>query len=357
MADIFIGTAGFSYKDWEGTVYPQDLKKRKIHPLEYLAQFFDCCEINTSFYGHIKPETGKQWAEKVAAVNPRFQFTAKLNQAFTHSPLAVIQSTSAETLRPLPEDETLAKAGLDSLADSGRLGALLIQFPISFKNTAENRAYLGQLLKKFAQYPQVLEVRHATWNEPEVFAQLAEQGVGFANIDQPILGKAIRPSSHVTSHVGYVRLHGRNYKEWFESESRNERYNYLYTHQELEGWAERIKTVSQSAEKTFVITNNHPDGKAAVSALEIEHLLTGQKVKSPETLVQKYPQLKSLVEVTPGARTLDFESGRRAFEIGFVGSLPAASLKSQQGGSSLTSDGENFEEEGGHGRPNLSRDE
>ncbi|HUJ93650.1 MAG TPA: DUF72 domain-containing protein [Terriglobales bacterium] len=306
MADIFIGTAGFSYKDWEGIVYPADLRKRKIHPLEYLAQFFDCCEINTSFYGHIKPEVGKHWAEMVAAVNSRFLFTAKLNQAFTHSPLAVVEATSAETLRPLPEDETLAKAGLNSLANSGRLGALLIQFPISFKNTSENRAYLEKLFKKFAEYPLVLEVRHATWNDPIIFEQLAEQGIGFANIDQPILGNALCPSSYVTSHVGYVRLHGRNYKQWFESEHRNDRYNYLYTHEELKGWTERVKQVSKDAKKTFVITNNHPDGKAAVSALEIAYLLTGKKVKSPATLVEKYPSLK------PFAETLDLEIVRRS---------------------------------------------
>jgi uncharacterized protein YecE (DUF72 family) len=297
LANIFIGTAGFSYKDWEGIVYPKDLKKRKIHPLEYLAQFFDCCEINTSFYGHIKPQIGMQWAAMVSAVNSRFLFTAKLNKAFTHSPLAVVQSTSAETLRPLPEDETLARAGLDSLADAGRLGALLIQFPISFKNTSENRVYLDQLLKRFAEYPLVLEVRHATWNEPEIFAQLAEQSVGFANIDQPILGKALRPSSHVISHIGYVRLHGRNYKDWFESEHRNDRYNYLYTRKELEGWTERVKTISQSADKTFVITNNHPDGKAAVNALEIKHLLAGAKVSGPEPLVAHYPEAREFVNV------------------------------------------------------------
>jgi len=294
--NIFIGTAGFSYKDWEGVVYPKDLKKQKVHPLEYLAQFFDCCEINTSFYGHIRPEIGTRWAAMASAANPRFLFTAKLNQAFTHSPLAVIQPTSAETLRPLPEDETLAKAGLDSIANAGRLGALLIQFPISFKNTPENQAYLGELLKQFAVYPRVIEVRHATWNHPQIFTQLAEQGVGFANIDQPLLGKAIRPTDYVTSHVGYVRLHGRNYKNWFDSEHRNDRYDYLYTRKELTGWVERIKTVSASAARTFVITNNHPDGKAAVSALEIAHLLSGKKVKVPESLIAKYPRLAPFTE-------------------------------------------------------------
>lgn len=141
-----------------------------------------------------------------------------------------------------------------------------------------------------------VEVRHATWNDPAIFTQLAEQGVGFANIDQPTLGKAIRPTDYVTSHVGYVRLHGRNYKNWFDSENRNDRSDYLYTRKGLEGCSELVKTVSQSAEKTFVIANNHPDGKAAVSALEIEHLLTGETVKAPETLVAKYPQIKALVE-------------------------------------------------------------
>lgn len=291
--NIFVGTAGFSYKDWEGIVYPKNLKKRKVHPLEYLAQFFDCCEINTSFYGHIRPETGRQWVAMVSAVNPQFLFTAKLNQAFTHSPLASIQSTSAQTLRPMAEDETLAKAGLDSLAD--RLGALLIQFPISFKNTPENHTYLDRVLERFREYPLVLEVRHATWNNPEIFAELAERGFGFANIDQPLLGKAIRPSDHVTSHVGYVRLHGRNYRDWFDSNNRNDRYNYLYTRKELEGWSERVKTISQTAAKTFVIANNHPDGKAAVSALELKHLLSGSKVNGPEALVAHYPQVREFV--------------------------------------------------------------
>lgn len=185
-------------------------------------------------------------------------------------------------------------------------GAVLIQFPISFKNIPENRVYLEWLLKTFAGYPRVLEVRHATWNSPQLFTQLAEQGVGFANIDQPILGKAIRPTDYVTSHVGYVRLHGRNYKNWFDSEHRNDRYDYLYTREELEGWVERIKTVSASAAKTFVITNNHPDGKAAVSALEIEHLLSGKKVKAPESLIAKYPRLEEFGESEASTKRLQF---------------------------------------------------
>jgi uncharacterized protein YecE (DUF72 family) len=296
---ILVGTAGFSYKDWEGVVYPKDLKKRKVHPLEYLAQYFDCCEINTSFYGHIRPEIGSRWCAMVAAVNPQFRFTAKLNQAFTHAPNAAMQSTSAATLRPTPEDERLARAGLDSLAGPGLLGALLVQFPISFKNTLENDRYLTQLLERFSGYPLVVEVRHMTWNNPAVLSQLAEQHIGFVNIDQPLLGKAMRPTDFATASNGYIRLHGRNYKDWCDAEGRSDRYNYLYKTNELEGWVEKIKTVSDKAKETFVITNNHPAGRAAVNALELINLLTHQKLKVPEALALKYPELQKIAEQAP----------------------------------------------------------
>lgn len=292
---ILVGTAGFSYKDWEGIVYPLGLKKRE-HPLRYLAQYFDCCEINTSFYGHIQPKTAKQWCEAVAEVNPNFEFTAKLFRSFTHAPGAVLQSTSAATLNPLAEDESKAREGLDSLAARGKLGALLIQFPISFKNTDENREYLQKLIERFREYPLVVEIRHATWDEPKILESFAEQNVGFCNIDQPWLGRAVRATEHATAPVAYVRLHGRNYKEWFQSDNRDDRYNYLYTPQQLQPWKEKIERLGEKAEKTFAVTNNHYKGKAAVNALELKQMLTGKKVRSPETLIEHYPELREFVQ-------------------------------------------------------------
>lgn len=292
---ILIGTAGFSYKDWEGIVYPPGLKKRQ-HPLQYLAQYFDTCEINTSFYGHIQPKTGKQWCESVAEVNPRFEFTAKLFRSFTHAPGAVLQSTSAATLNPFQEDEAKAKEGLDSLASRGKLGALLMQFPISFKNIDENRDYLQTLIERFREYPLVVEVRHATWDNPEILANFAAQNVAFCNIDQPLLGRAIRATAHATAPLAYVRLHGRNYKEWFQSDNRDDRYNYLYTPKQLEPWKEKIERLGEKTEKTFAVTNNHYKGKAAVNALELKQMLTGKKVKAPPTLVEHYPELGEVAD-------------------------------------------------------------
>lgn len=292
---ILVGTAGFSYKDWEGIVYPSGLK-RKQHPVKFLAQYFDCCEINTSFYGHIRPDTGKEWCDRVAEVNSGFQFTAKLFRSFTHAPGAALQSTSAATLNPLNEDETNAKLGLESIAAENRLGALLIQFPISFKNTDENRDYLQKLIKKFREYPLVVEVRHATWDNDEVLAHFAAEKLAFCNIDQPQLGRAIAATDYSTSPIAYVRLHGRNYKDWFQSDNRNDRYNYLYTPQQLEPWKQKIERLGAKAEKTFAITNNHYKGKAAVNALELKGMLNGKKVKAPGILVEHYPELKDFAE-------------------------------------------------------------
>src|SRR5579859_957768 len=292
---ILVGTAGFSYKDWEGVVYPAGLKKTQ-HPLQCLAQYFDTCEINTSFYGHIQPKTGAQWCESVAEVNPNFEFTAKLFRGFTHAPGAVLRSTSAATLNPLDEDETKAKAGLDSLAQRGKLGALLMQFPISFKNTEENRAYLEKLIQRFREYPLVVEVRHATWDDPIILANLAAQNVAFCNIDQPLLGRALRATAHATAPLAYVRLHGRNYKEWFQSDNRDDRYNYLYTPKQLEPWKEKIAHLGEKAEKTFAVTNNHYKGQAAVNALELKQMLSGKKVKTPPTLIEHYPELREIAE-------------------------------------------------------------
>ena len=292
---IYVGTAGWSYKDWEGIVYPAQIKKSQ-HPVEYLARYMDVIEINTSFYGHIKPEWGKLWCRKAKAVNPEFVFTAKLNRAFTHSPIAVVESTSAETIRADPEDERLAKEGLASIAVEDMLGAVLAQFPVSFKNTNANRDYLDGVIEKFKQFPLVVEVRHNSWTNEGTLRYFAERGVAFCNIDQPLLGKALGPTEHVTAPVAYVRLHGRNYDQWFDSDSRNDRYNYLYTAPELEGWKTRIDAIAGKAQKTFVITNNHFEGRAAVNALQLKHMLTGEAVAVPDTLLQRYWELDQIAK-------------------------------------------------------------
>ncbi len=304
---IRVGTAGWSYKDWDGIFYPSGMNHRKIHPLEYVARFFDTTEINTSFYGPLKAELAKLWCRKVAAVNPEFLFTAKLYRAFTHSPIAVMEPTSAATIRPTDEDEARTREGLDVLAEEGRLGALLIQFPVSFKNTSLNREYLDRLLRQFIEYPRVVEVRDSSWNNPETLADFARNHVSFCNIDQPVLGKSLAPTAHVTAPIAYVRLHGRNYAEWFDSDNRNDRYNYFYSERELAGWKERIESVAGRAETTYVITNNHFESKAGANAIELKSMLAGRKIAAPPTLIEKYPELRKFANPSEDGETASGE--------------------------------------------------
>jgi len=283
--EIRVGVAGWSYADWKGYVYPE--KKVKVfHEAEYLAQFFDTIEINTSFYGPIRPEHAKLWLEKVKA-NERFVFTAKLLQRFTHD------------LTATAVDEKEVRTGFDVLREAGKLGAVLLQFPFSFHRTEENETYLGKLLRRFSDYPLVLEVRHATWNVPEVFELLRDRGVGFCNIDQPLIGRSLKASAETTAPVGYVRLHGRRYDTWFTDDAdvpQHERYNYLYSADELEPWANRVKQVAEDASDVYVVTNNHYQGKAAVNALELIAMLKAAKVKVPELLRARYPELERIAD-------------------------------------------------------------
>jgi uncharacterized protein YecE (DUF72 family) len=217
-----------------------------------------------------------------------------------------MEPTSAATIRPTDEDETRTREGLDAIAQEGMLGALLIQFPVSFKNTSLNREYLDRLLRQFIEYPCVVEVRDSSWNNAETLAAFTQKNVGFCNIDQPVLGDSLAPTEHVTGAVGYVRLHGRNYEQWFDSDNRNDRYNYLYNERELAGWKARIESVAQRAQTTFVITNNHFESKAGVNALELKAMIRGRRVPAPPALIQKYPALRKFADP---AEDCDQDSG------------------------------------------------
>jgi uncharacterized protein YecE (DUF72 family) len=190
------------------------------------------------------------------------------------------------------DDEITFREGIDPLAEAGKLGALLLQFPWSFKNTDEERAYMLKLINCFKDYPLIIEVRHASWNNPAIYEELEAREVGICNIDQPIFKKSIRPSALTTSPLSYVRLHGRNYQNWFREEAlRDERYNYLYSPDELEPWIVRVREVAKHSKETYVITNNHFLGKAVVNALEIKSTLEERRVPAPLPLFEKYPRL------------------------------------------------------------------
>ncbi len=284
LRDIRIGPAGWSYADWRGRVYPEGAGS-KFDTLALVAKYFDTAEINSSFYRPPLPATARAWLQRIAH-NPNFVFTAKLFRSFTH-----------ERGKATKEDEEAFRAGLDPLMEAGKLGAVLIQFPWSFKNDREERAYLDQLVERFKDYPLVVELRHESWNNPRILQTLEDLGVGLCDIDQPLFANSIKPAAEVTSPIGYIRLHGRNYQNWFREEAGVvERYDYLYSRDELEPWVERIKQVAEKAKQTFVVANNHARGQSLVNAFEAMALIDEQRVPGPAKLIEKYPRLAESVE-------------------------------------------------------------
>ncbi len=307
---IRFGPAGWEYPDWAGIVYPRP-EPRGFDRLRFLSRFFGTVEVNATFYRPFGADVAARWCERVGDA-PEFRFGAKVWRRFTHERDEAYGA----------EEVAQARAALDRLQREGRLGAALLQFPWSFKRDVASEEWLRGLFRAFDGLPLVLEVRHVSWETPEVLQELAEAGVGIVNVDQPLFHDSIRPSARVTSAVAYVRVHGRNYKDWFrKTAGRDARYDYLYTEGELEPWARRIRalaaarspaaaepagprrTAPAAAEAddgdpidgppdVYVVTNNHFRGQAAANAKMLESMVEHREVEAPAELVERYEVLR-----------------------------------------------------------------
>jgi uncharacterized protein YecE (DUF72 family) len=300
---IRIGPAGWSYPDWEGRVYPRK-KPKGFHPLRYLARYFDCLEINSSFYGLPSARNAEHWAELVHD-RPRFRFTAKLHQSFTHEPLADDARERDTAVRAFHE-------GLQPLADARKLAALLVQFPQSFRRDARAEERLRWIAETFGGFPLVLELRQRSWFEPAALAFVRGLGYTLAALDLP--SAADRPSERdlavpddavpsdavgegsPRAPLAYLRLHGRNARAWFDSRAgRDQKYDYLYEPDEVRELARTTKRLAAGADETFVITNNHFSGKAVANALELLAQLADGPVLGPAELLDAFPRLATSV--------------------------------------------------------------
>ncbi len=275
---IRYGPAGWEYKDWAGTVYPEP-EPPGFDRLAWLAGWFDTVEVNSSFYRPYPASIADRWCDRVGDAS-RFRFGAKVWRRFTHER----EAFGAEEVKE-------GRALLDRLHARGRLGAALLQFPWSFRRDATSEAWLRDLFRAFAGLPLVVEVRHASWDAPEVLAELAERSVGIVNVDQPMFHDSVAPGARVTAPLAYVRVHGRNFKQWFRKNAgRDARYDYLYTARELEPWARRIRSMADSswAPDIYVVTNNHFRGQAVANAKMLEALTEGRRVKAPPPSLERF---------------------------------------------------------------------
>lgn len=256
------GTAGWSYADWNGTVYPQK-KPKDFNHLEFLARDFDFVEVNTTFYRLPSEQLVRGWVNKTEHI-PHFQFWIKIHQHLTH-----------KRQMDRTEIDHFFQA-IQPLVQQQKLSGLLAQFPYSFKSSADNLDYILKLRELFAGYPLAVEFRHRSWNRNDTLRFFRDQELVWVNIDQPVISQSLPMTTYVTHNdFVYVRLHGRNYENWFADKGRDARYDYDYSMEEIKSIADKLKKLKKMAQKVFVSGNNHYKG-SAVKNLKVLKKLMGQ---------------------------------------------------------------------------------
>ena len=314
MPQLRIGTSGWSYPSgegtWNGVFYPATRSRRRgtatFDELRFYATHFDTVEVNSTFYGQPRPEVTRSWAERTPA---GFEFSMKLYQKFTHPGMF---KDAARKTAPGVEGHFLDllatvtssdiddyKRGVEPLATAGKLGAVLAQFPASFKASDASRDYLMQLLQAFHDYPLAVELRHRSWSDTmgDTLALLGAFGAALVQIDEPKFRVSIRQNflPNVTSFY-YMRLHGRNAAQWWRHAKSEDRYNYLYSGAELQEFAEIAGAAKALVKKSYLYTNNHFSSKSVVNAVMLKAQL-GQPIEGeyPPELMERYPELRELV--------------------------------------------------------------
>ena len=252
MTQLYLGTGGFSNEDWVGMFYPPNLKKTQW--LEHYSHAFNAVEINSTFYGVPAQKTMSGMLERSKG---RVLFCAKLHQSFTHDFTA--DAAAAERF----------KFTVAPLVEAGRLGALLAQFPFSFKNTTDSRAYLATLASWFQSVPLAVEFRHASWDRDAAYQFLADLGLGAVSVDLPVLEGLPKSVLRVGDYV-YLRLHGRNALNWFDGKTTADKHDYLYTPAELEPWVAALHAAKVA--RAFVFFENTTRGQGLQNAREFQAL-------------------------------------------------------------------------------------
>ncbi|MFC6591634.1 DUF72 domain-containing protein [Deinococcus lacus] len=267
---IWLGCGGYTNDDWaaEGLLYEG---VRKDAYLETYAAAFNAAELNSSFYAIPGLKAFEGMARRVGGTRP-FRMTVKLNRVFTHD--RAPQSSDFDRMLQSPEP----------LREAGMMGPYLAQFPYSFHRTAANRRYLAALTERFVGHELAVEMRHASWDKPEVRAGMTEYGLIWVSPDYPPVGGLPEPQLHVTADVGYLRLHGRNQGSWWEGSSAAERHDYRYTRAEMDEWADKIALVSSDLSELYIFFQNTTKGHALHNAPQLREALAARGLSAAPAL-------------------------------------------------------------------------
>jgi uncharacterized protein YecE (DUF72 family) len=297
---IHVGTSGWNYPSgrgtWNGVFYPAR-RPRGFDELAYYAEHFSTVEVNSTFYRSPDPPLVQSWINRTPA---SFGFSVKLFQKFTHPDMYLERHKAAEW-DVTTGDLDLFRHGIEPLAQNARLLALLLQFPPSFQSEPNTREYLAWLLSRLRDYPLVVEVRHRSWSDhaAETREILSAAGAAWALIDEPKFESSIRQSMEEALLPGplvYLRLHGRNSAAWWEHDTAEDRYNYLYSAAELAPVAASVTKASAAGKKVVAYFNNHFSSKAVANAAILKHQLGDiPRGEYPREMTDRYPELRGVV--------------------------------------------------------------
>jgi len=256
---LYVGTAGFSYSDWRGVFYPESMKPGDF--LAYYSERFPCVELDFTYYRQPSAQSMQKMASRVP---DEFRFTVKAHKTMTHE-------------IPPREDIDLEfdtfKQGVLPMTDSGKLGCVLFQFPWSFKPSMPNLQYVLSLKERVPYAEIVVEFRNSLWANGDTYRSLSDEKIGFCCVDEPDLRGLFPRVSLVTSGTGYLRFHGRNKEKWFNHKEAWERYDYLYSDDELKSWLSSIVEMDRKTQDMYVVFNNCHRGQAALNATRMKEIL------------------------------------------------------------------------------------
>lgn len=275
---LHIGTSGFSYKDWKGIFYPEDIKAQDM--LYYYSRYFSTVELDFTYY---TMPSAKSIASMERKTPDGFLFAIKAHKSMTHE-------MDPEASSALKESFDNFLKGILPITESGKLGCILLQFPWGFKHTEGNVRYVERLRELIPGLPLVVEFRNIDWIKDESFKLLRDNGLSFCAVDEPRLKGLVPPVVRITSPISYVRFHGRNAEKWWNHDEPWERYNYLYSDNELLEWLPKIIKIDEHTQRTFVYFNNCHAGHAAKNAVSFLKMIAEKapallpKAESPERL-------------------------------------------------------------------------
>ena len=296
MAKIRVGTASWTDPTLinSGRFYPDSARSAEAR-LKYYTSQFNIVEVDSSYYALPNERNSYLWAERTP---DDFVFNFKAFRIFTHHPTPVnslpknirteltseLQEKANIYYRDLPAelvDELWKRfeSALLPLDTVGKLGVVLFQFPPWFYPGSQQLDYIEMCKAKLRQYRLATEFRNNMWlsekNRAATFDFLRRNHLPFVCVDEPQSFKSsVPPVAEVTSDIGLVRFHGRNSETWEKKGiGPAERFNYIYTEEELRPWADKIAEIAQQTREMHVLFNNCYEDKAVVNARQMCFML------------------------------------------------------------------------------------